>query len=69
MRVLVSSDGIIGMLASIVLSEYFDEVYLVKNKSNKHNQNINRYFSINLLSKFFFYIKKSLGLYNLRGNH
>ena len=54
MRVLVSSDGIIGMLASIVLSEYFDEVYLVKNKSNKHTQNINRYFSINLLSKFFF---------------
>ena len=37
MRVLVSSDGIIGMLASIVLSEYFDEVYLVKNKSNLVN--------------------------------
>ena len=57
MRVLVSSDGIIGMLASIVLSEHFDEVYLVKNKSNKHNQNINRYFSINLLSKFFLHQK------------
>ena len=53
-NIIIYGDGIIGKLAAIVLSDYFD-VYLISRKKYI-NSNIeeNRYFSINLLSKFMF---------------
>ena len=52
---LIVGDGIIGMLSAIVLSNIYKNVYLVKtSKKNLYKSKINRFFSINLLSQYFF---------------
>ena len=54
-NILVIGDGIIGMLSAIVLSKIYKNVYLVSNSKKKHYESkINRFFSINLLSQYFF---------------
>ena len=52
---LIIGDGIIGMLSAIVLSRIYKNIYLVKSSKKKHYKSkIDRFFSINLLSKYFF---------------
>ena len=52
---LIIGDGIIGMLSAISLSNIYENVYLVRNSKKKYRESkINRHFSINLLSKYFF---------------
>jgi len=54
-NILIVGDGIIGMLSAIVLSNIYKNVYLVKtSKKNLYKSKINRFFSINLLSQYFF---------------
>ncbi len=53
-NILVYGDGIIGKLTAIALSKYFNVYILTNNKSKIANDNQDRYFSINLLSKFMF---------------
>ena len=53
-NILVYGDGIIGKLTAIALSNYFNVYILTNNKSKIANNNQDRYFSINLLSKFMF---------------
>ena len=52
---LIIGDGIIGMLSAIVLSRIYKNIYLVKSSKKKHYKSkIDRFFSINLLSQYFF---------------
>ena len=52
-KVLIIGDGIVGMLAALSLSAQNNEIYLVKNKLDKASKtNFDRFFSINLLSKY-----------------
>ena len=52
---LIIGDGIIGMLSAIVLSSIYKNIYLVKSSKKKHyTSKIDRFFSINLLSQYFF---------------
>ena len=52
-KILIVGDGIVGMLAALSLSAYNNEIYLVKTKpDNKSKKNFDRFFSINLLSKY-----------------
>jgi 2-octaprenylphenol hydroxylase len=54
-NILIVGDGIIGMLSAIVLSNIYKNVYLVKtSKKNHYKSKIDRFFSINLLSQYFF---------------
>ena len=54
-NILIIGDGIIGMLSAIVLSNIYKNVYLVKSSKKKHYASkIDRFFSINLLSQYFF---------------
>ena len=54
-NILIVGDGIIGMLSAIVLSNIYKNVYLVKtSKKNLYKSKINRFFSINLFSQYFF---------------
>ena len=54
-NILIIGDGIIGMLAAIVLSNIYKNIYLVKSSKKKHYKSkIDRFFSINLLSQYFF---------------
>ena len=54
-NILIIGDGIIGMLSAIVLSNIYKNIYLVKSTKEKHYETkIDRFFSINLLSKYFF---------------
>ena len=54
-NILIVGDGIIGMLSAIVLSNIYKNVYLVKSSKKKHYASkIDRFFSINLLSQYFF---------------
>lgn len=61
-NILIIGDGIIGMLSALTLSSKYKNVYLIKtNKKDYHNSNQDRYFSINLLSKYFF---KKIDIWN-----
>lgn len=53
-NVVVYGDGIIGKLTAIALSDYFNVYVISSNESKTANNNQDRYFSINLLSKFMF---------------
>jgi len=54
-NILIIGDGIIGMLAAIVLSNIYKNIYLVKSSKKKYYKSkIDRFFSINLLSQYFF---------------
>ena len=53
-NVVVYGDGIIGKLTAIALSDYFNVYIISSNESKTANNNQDRYFSINLLSKFMF---------------
>ena len=54
-NILIVGDGIIGMLSAIVLSNIYKNIYLVKSsKKNYYKSKIDRFFSINLLSQYFF---------------
>jgi len=54
-NILIVGNGIIGMLSAIVLSNIYKNVYLVKSsKKNHYKSKIDRFFSINLLSQYFF---------------
>ena len=54
-NILIVGDGIIGMLSAIVLSNIYKNIYLVKSSKKKHYKSkIDRFFSINLLSQYFF---------------
>ena len=54
-NILIIGDGIIGMLSAIVLSSIYKNIYLVKSSKKKHYASkVDRFFSINLLSQYFF---------------
>ena len=53
-NVVVYGDGIIGKLTAIALSDYYNVYIISSNESKTANNNQDRYFSINLLSKFMF---------------
>ncbi|MED5502010.1 MAG: FAD-dependent monooxygenase [Pseudomonadota bacterium] len=53
-NVVVYGDGIIGKLTAIALSDYFNVYVISSNESKTANNKQDRYFSINLLSKFMF---------------
>ena len=53
-NVVVYGDGIIGKLTAIALSDYFNVYIISSNESKTANNNQDRFFSINLLSKFMF---------------
>ena len=53
-NVVVYGDGIIGKLTAIALSDYFNVYIISSSESKTANNNQDRYFSINLLSKFMF---------------
>jgi|TARA_B110000858_G_scaffold194638_1_gene249417 2-polyprenylphenol 6-hydroxylase len=54
-NILIIGDGIIGMLSAIVLSAIYQNVYLIRSSKKKYHQTkIDRFFSINLLTKYFF---------------
>ena len=51
-NILIYGDGIVGKLTAIALSRYFD-IYILSGQNNTSPKNKQeRYFSINLLSKF-----------------
>ena len=51
----IIGNGIIGMMSSLLLEKYFNNIYLIVDKeSNKKSNKTQRYFSINLLSKYMF---------------
>ena len=53
--ILIIGDGIIGMLSAIVLSNIYQNIYLVKSSKKKdYKPKVDRFFSINLLSQYFF---------------
>ena len=52
-KILIIGDGIVGMLTALSLSTQNNEIYLIKNKLGKTPKtNFDRFFSINLLSKY-----------------
>ena len=53
-NVVVYGDGIIGKLTAIALSDYYNVYIISSNESKTANNNQDRFFSINLLSKFMF---------------
>tara|TARA_E500000331_G_scaffold284013_1_gene278111 strand:- start:738 stop:1946 length:1209 start_codon:yes stop_codon:yes gene_type:complete len=54
-NICIIGNGIIGMMSSLLLEKYFNNIYLIVDKeSNKKSNKTQRYFSINLLSKYMF---------------
>ena len=52
MKILILGDGIIGHLVALTLTKFGHKIYILKSESVKAS-NDNRYFSLNLLSKYF----------------
>jgi len=54
-NILIVGDGIIGMLSAIALSSIYKNVYIVRRtKRQKYQNKVERFFSINLLTKYYF---------------
>ncbi len=51
-KILILGDGIIGHLVALTLTKFGHKIYILKSESVKAS-NDNRYFSLNLLSKYF----------------
>ena len=54
-NICIIGNGIIGMMTSLLLAKYFKNVYLIiGNQLNKEQGQVERHFSINLLSQYMF---------------
>ena len=54
-NIAVLGDSLIGLLSALVLSKNKNNIYIFRNtQEDSERENIERYFSINLLSKYMF---------------